>query len=122
MGKLIRNRGGAASPSLAVSYVLGSGGCGGVDGESPKTKAKRSASEIELKLGSFSLRKNSVSSARGTNLFVRTCTCEWSRHQSRPLLDLINSSALLLSFGDPRESESRYYESRIYASNHCTTR
>ena len=27
MGKLIWNRGGAASPSLAVSYVLGSGGC-----------------------------------------------------------------------------------------------
>ena len=50
MGKLIWNRGGAASPSLAVSYVLGSGGCGGYrhsGGESPK----RSASEIELKLG-----------------------------------------------------------------------
>ena len=55
-----------------------------------------------MKLGSFSLRKNSVSSARGTNLFVRACTCEWSRHQSRPLLELINSSALLLSFGDPQ--------------------
>ena len=101
MGKLIWNRGGAASPSLAVSYVLGSGGCGGYrhsGGESPK----RSASEIELKLGKLSLRKNSVSSARGTNLFVRACTCEWSRHQSRPLLELINSSALLLSFGDPQ--------------------
>ena len=30
MGKLIWNRGDAASPSLAVSYVLGSGGCGGI--------------------------------------------------------------------------------------------
>ena len=46
MGKLIWNRGDAASPSLAVSYVLGSG-------ELPK----RSASEIELKLGSFSFAK-----------------------------------------------------------------
>ena len=101
MGKLIWNRGGAASPSLAVSYVLGSGGCGGIGTTTPN-RQKRSASEIELELGKLSLRKNSVSSARGTNRFVRACTCEWSRHQSRPLLDLINSSALLLSFGDPQ--------------------
>ena len=106
MGKLIWNRGAAASPSLAVSYVLGSGGCGGIGTTTPN-RQKRSASEIELELGKLSLRKNSVSSARGTNQFVRACTCEWSRHQSRPLLDLINSSALLLSFGDPREPESR---------------
>ena len=67
MEKLIWNRGGAASPSLAVSYVLGSGGCGGIGTTAPN-RQKRSASEIELKLGKLSLRKNSVSMKKRFNI------------------------------------------------------